>query len=770
MKLRNLIKSTAVAALLFLTVVNQAFALGLPLGGSATGQAAGLFSNAAPHFLPMRQVYPAPTGVATYEPHLWAYYKPSTGDTFQWRERVGVSFGRWPYIYQLVSGPPGMAFGATVWSTSWDGTPAAAYVAGYGQLRWTPTAAITSTSDPNSLVSVNVIDQDGNTLNIQWHILTSDDVANGGVFFFENADTGSDSAGNGSKASPWQTLTYAFGTSYHASGTEHGAAPADSIGVLEGATADYVFPAYADNNSAYLDSFQWNPTYKPNALIGYPGQTATIDLSGEAASITSATISGTTLNVVSVTGTIQKGMLITGSGVTATTITAFQTGATGGPGNYTVSVSQTVSTSTAMTGSMAGRIFGGGAGLLVQDISLSGYNTADADVSAFQFASVNRVSFQGITWNNAGYGTSSINNASLFYALGGSPSFGQYLFITGCQENNREAGTNPNNSPIHLLYSYQDVLVELNEANDSGNQVGNAYDLKSDIAYAELRENTVVSAGANDVFSFVQSPFQDLQNDEIAYNIGVNALSSELPITAAYTYQNIMFQRNSLILTNGITSQEPTYNLMAPYTYQNVTSGHPFGLTIAAPSVNTSGGALGAGPYFYAMTTLGASGESTTESASGTSNQVEVSGLSGSTNAITLARMVVPNESGANLYRGTATGSYTSVATLPVGITSFTDNGANVTWSGGSASWNSTSGPPTTDTAVSTELIYVNDNAVMTAAAASMPTTGAALSNSGNVFSLPTASPSMLDPITGLLTPPWISANPSDLGNIGAQL
>ena len=63
-----------------------------------------------------------------------------------------------------------------------------------------------------------------------------------------------------------------------------------------------------------------------------------------------ATISGTTMSVSKVTrGKLTVGQVISGTGVTAgTTITAFGSGA-GGVGSYTLSVSQTVSTSTSMT-------------------------------------------------------------------------------------------------------------------------------------------------------------------------------------------------------------------------------------------------------------------------------------------------------------------------------------------------------------------------------------------------------------------------------------
>ena len=64
----------------------------------------------------------------------------------------------------------------------------------------------------------------------------------------------------------------------------------------------------------------------------------------------SSSISGTTLTVGgTVTGTFAVGMVLSGTGVTAgTTITAIGTG-TGGAGTYTVSASQTVST-TSITG------------------------------------------------------------------------------------------------------------------------------------------------------------------------------------------------------------------------------------------------------------------------------------------------------------------------------------------------------------------------------------------------------------------------------------
>lgn len=74
----------------------------------------------------------------------------------------------------------------------------------------------------------------------------------------------------------------------------------------------------------------------------------------ETATSSGATISGTTLTIPggSVTGIFKIGMVITGTGISANTvITAFGTGY-GQSGTYTVSVSQTVSTATAIIGSL----------------------------------------------------------------------------------------------------------------------------------------------------------------------------------------------------------------------------------------------------------------------------------------------------------------------------------------------------------------------------------------------------------------------------------
>jgi hypothetical protein len=83
------------------------------------------------------------------------------------------------------------------------------------------------------------------------------------------------------------------------------------------------------------------------------GQTITIALMATQGitPVYTGSISGTTLTVTAVSaGTLVVGQTISGSGVTSgTTITALGTG-TGGTGTYTVSVSQTVSSTTLTNG------------------------------------------------------------------------------------------------------------------------------------------------------------------------------------------------------------------------------------------------------------------------------------------------------------------------------------------------------------------------------------------------------------------------------------
>jgi hypothetical protein len=102
----------------------------------------------------------------------------------------------------------------------------------------------------------------------------------------------------------------------------------------------------SDGSTAVAYFFRFNTTDYSNGISLYP----------RTASFTGS-IATTTLTVSAVSaGTLSPSMQISGTGVTAgTRIVAQLTGTTGGTGTYTVSASQTV-TSTAMTGDLPSRV------------------------------------------------------------------------------------------------------------------------------------------------------------------------------------------------------------------------------------------------------------------------------------------------------------------------------------------------------------------------------------------------------------------------------
>jgi hypothetical protein len=140
------------------------------------------------------------------------------------------------------------------------------------------------------------------------------------------------------------------------------------------------------------------------------GTTNFVAIGGTASAVVTGAISGTTLTVSAVTsGTLAVGTRITGTGITAgTNITVLGTG-TGGVGTYTVSASQTVS-STTITGQPAvGKTFkatGAGSGT---GTATTGYPALTAPAAGVEVTILVR---QGVTWYQQG-----VNEASDGIAL-----------------------------------------------------------------------------------------------------------------------------------------------------------------------------------------------------------------------------------------------------------------------------------------------------------------------------------------------------------------
>jgi hypothetical protein len=142
----------------------------------------------------------------------------------------------------------------------------------------------------------------------------------------------------------------AVGTTIVALGTGTGGAGTYVVSVSQTVSSTTITGTTLNNTYSKLHSDYNDVTHYFRLAYGFT-QTATNS---------GATINGTTLTIPAsvTTGKFALGMVITGTGISAnTTIIAFGTGA-GGYGTYTVSVSQTVSTATAITGSLTPNIGG----------------------------------------------------------------------------------------------------------------------------------------------------------------------------------------------------------------------------------------------------------------------------------------------------------------------------------------------------------------------------------------------------------------------------
>ena len=243
---REVIKSAAAAA----TV------LAMPKYASAASAFTGFYpaGNWIPAKQAMIQVYPRPDSETnTWARHRWAYYDGA--NPVQYKIPLGVSFGAFPYVYTLQSGPPGMTVGATYWQPGWTFAQAAA--AGYGYLLWTPTASVSGAT-----VSVLVTDQQMNTLTLTFTVSTSRSTAQ---FIFIDAVNGNDSNGTGTISAPWKSFTKAFGSTYSTTNNQ------GAICYFRAGT--YTLPnSYSGNlNGYFAPFFELDTNLKPAALIGYPG-------------------------------------------------------------------------------------------------------------------------------------------------------------------------------------------------------------------------------------------------------------------------------------------------------------------------------------------------------------------------------------------------------------------------------------------------------------------------------------------------------------------
>ncbi len=125
-----------------------------------------------PANLPMTVIFPQPTAdVHTYARQNWAYC--DNVHPIQYRIPVEVDFGALPYVFQLVSGPPGMSIAQSYWIPG--DTAAQMHALHYGDVIWTPNCSAGPVTDQP--VDVRVWGQDKKFIDVKWNVSTSDSVA-----------------------------------------------------------------------------------------------------------------------------------------------------------------------------------------------------------------------------------------------------------------------------------------------------------------------------------------------------------------------------------------------------------------------------------------------------------------------------------------------------------------------------------------------------------------------------------------------------------------
>ena len=201
-----------------------------------------------------------------------AYYNPSTGNTFQHRWPTIFRGGARPYNYHLDAGPAGMAYGATEWNPAWA-SPSAAVIAGYGDLLFTPSAALSD--EP---VRFTAFSQDGTftsgamTLNtVAGYYFDAATPANSYGFIFLDPVNGVDPTAYPSTTgvidtfeSPIKTLNWAFGAA------QNDQTYPNAIIVIKGSGT---VPLFAQGTSNILLSAGKGPI----SIIAMGGVTAVLD-------------------------------------------------------------------------------------------------------------------------------------------------------------------------------------------------------------------------------------------------------------------------------------------------------------------------------------------------------------------------------------------------------------------------------------------------------------------------------------------------------------
>lgn len=644
-------------------------------------------------------VFPV-SGAASTARQSWAYWD-GTND-IPYDIAIGVEFGAYPYVFTLLSGPPGMTIEQPIYTTFQNPQ--------YGRILWHPQGNISS--NWSGTVSVLVTDQQLNTITLSWSLATDDTTTH---FVFASP------SGNGSTCSysvPC-SLTQAFGPTF-ASTSYPGAIVYAEAGTYSSSAAQ--FTGTINNGSGGSGT----------TLTVSSGLTGTVAIGENCGAPGSSAANGTVITAgsgtswtVSISQNVGSSTIICSTNLPAYTDTdsgspsfepyvARKPDALIGIPGQTITLDGTQNDNASYPHFI--QIGTHGQDWYMENIGENGYDSLSV-VQQIILGNSARQTYDQDTWANSGFGSGSSGNMSWFVSAS-SQSPRQYLFITDSTESGRESGTPGNNMGFLDLYAYQYALVQRDSENSPGASLNAAFYYKIDELNSTLRENYV---NASPVFAFAGFGSQDAGNGENDndYNLIISPLEIEVGGSSNFTWQGFAFYRNTVLSGSGqgMTNAQTAYNLEGP--------GND-GLIGAS---GTTGGSLTpTTSYTCGVTSVGNSGESQTiigsyGSASGgnggpagTTNQ-KVYVLPGGDSAITLTWLAEPGAIGYNVYCE-VTGSGTWTEYSAGNVTSYLYTGAAGTLAS----------PPSSSTAIANGQLFVYEsNAFATTNAISPPPTGAAI-------------------------------------------
>lgn len=200
----------------------------------------------------IRPLPPGPTGTGLHASNR--IYRAYQGIPYTIKaDAIG---GRWPYTYSLSGQPSGMTINAGPCPTIGPSCTA-------GTIEWTnPQASAAS-------ITVRICDADNDCVSTTWGITVSTTIGANG-FCFINADSGNDTTGNGSPATPWRTFSKAKAS-----------CGARSILYFRGATASYNFLGVTPSSQwecGVNGKVRMTESTGPIIFIGYPGESPVFDM------------------------------------------------------------------------------------------------------------------------------------------------------------------------------------------------------------------------------------------------------------------------------------------------------------------------------------------------------------------------------------------------------------------------------------------------------------------------------------------------------------